>query len=203
MNAWSNPDFGWQIRATRSRAGSWAGARSRSSAASPSSAASAPTPRSSATTRTSPGRSGCPAAGPDQLRPARRSEPGPVADDVRRLNRRLPPDVQALSRAELDADRGGLLGPPDGHGQDLRLRRPRDDAGGRGGHLPGALQRHPRATCTEYATLKAMGHTNGYLSRVVLVAGAIYALAAYVPAVAVRRRRSTASTEPWPTSRCG
>src|SRR5262249_52154222 len=37
----------------------------------------------------------------------------------------------------------------------------------------------------EYATLKAMGHSNGYLSGVVLVQGAIYALAAYLPAVVV------------------
>jgi putative ABC transport system permease protein len=35
----------------------------------------------------------------------------------------------------------------------------------------------------EYATLKAMGHTNFYLSSVVLVQAAIYALAAYLPAV--------------------
>jgi putative ABC transport system permease protein len=35
----------------------------------------------------------------------------------------------------------------------------------------------------EYATLKAMGHSAFYLSRVVLAQGAIYALAAYLPAV--------------------
>jgi putative ABC transport system permease protein len=37
----------------------------------------------------------------------------------------------------------------------------------------------------EYATLKAMGYTNGFLSRVVLVQASIYALAAYLPAVLV------------------
>ena len=37
----------------------------------------------------------------------------------------------------------------------------------------------------EYATLKAMGHTNAFLSGVVVTQAMIYALAAYLPAVVV------------------
>lgn len=42
-----------------------------------------------------------------------------------------------------------------------------------------------RKRLPEYATLKAMGHTDGYLGRVVLAQALIYSMAAFVPAVAV------------------
>ena len=44
-----------------------------------------------------------------------------------------------------------------------------------------------REHITEYATLKAMGHTNGFLSGVVVTQAMIYSLAAYVPAVVAGR----------------
>ncbi len=45
------------------------------------------------------------------------------------------------------------------------------------------LSNDVREHLPEYATLKAMGHTNGFLSRVVLVQAIIYAVAGYVPAM--------------------
>ena len=45
------------------------------------------------------------------------------------------------------------------------------------------LSNDVRDHLAEYATLKAMGHTNGYLSRVVIMQALIYSVVAYVIAV--------------------
>ena len=46
------------------------------------------------------------------------------------------------------------------------------------------LENDIRDHLAEYATLKAMGHTDGFLSRVVVTQALIYAVASYVPAAA-------------------
>jgi putative ABC transport system permease protein len=107
-----------------------------------------------------------------------------VAETVRRLDARLPPDVKALSRADLSRIE-----------QDYWVRQ---TATGKifsfgvfvtmvvaAVVVYQVLANDVRDHLPEYATLKAMGHTNGFLSRVVLVQAAIYATAAYLPAVAV------------------
>jgi putative ABC transport system permease protein len=107
-----------------------------------------------------------------------------AADTARRLDERLPPDVKVLTRAE-------LLGIE----QDYWVRQ---TATGKifafgvfvtmvvaAVVVYQVLSNDVRDHLAEYATLKAMGHTNGYLSGVVLVQAAVYATAAYVPAVAL------------------
>ena len=110
--------------------------------------------------------------------------PGKAAEVVEGLNARLPSDVRAWSRAELVAReedywvRQTATGKIFAYGVVVTI-------------LVAAvviyqvLANDIREHLTEYATLKAMGHTNGFLSGVVVTQALIYSLAAYVPAVAV------------------
>jgi putative ABC transport system permease protein len=111
--------------------------------------------------------------------------PPPQVDEVvRQLAERLPPDVRALSRADLVAMeedywvRQTATGKIFAYGVVITI-------------LVAAvviyqvLATDIRDHITEYATLKAMGHTNGFLSRVVVTQAIIYALAAYLPAVLI------------------
>jgi putative ABC transport system permease protein len=110
--------------------------------------------------------------------------PERVADVVRGLNARLPSDVQALSRADLIARE-----------EDYWVRQTATGKIFAYGVLVTilvavvviyqVLANDIRDHIAEYATLKAMGHTNAFLSRVVLWQALIYSLSAYVPAVAV------------------
>ena len=110
--------------------------------------------------------------------------PGQVDDVVRNLNLRLPPDVRAWSRADLVAleedywVRQTATGKIFAYGVLVTI-------------LVAAvviyqvLANDIRDHIVEYATLKAMGHTNGFLSGVVVTQAMIYALAAYLPAIVV------------------
>src|SRR5262249_7392765 len=107
---------------------------------------------------------------------------GAVEATIRELNRHLPRDVMALSRDEL-----------------LRIEEDYWVGQTATGKIFAfgvmvtmvvaavvvyqVLSNDVRDHLPEYATLKAMGHSSFYLSRVVLAQGAIYALAAYLPAV--------------------
>lgn len=111
-----------------------------------------------------------------------RVRPGTTAETVRALNEALPPDAVALAREEL-------------------ARRERDFwvnqtstgkifASGVFVAMAVAavvvyqvLSNDVRSHLAEYATLKAMGYTNGFLSRVVVGQSLIYALGAYGPAL--------------------
>ena len=113
-----------------------------------------------------------------------RVRPGTASETVRRLKEILPPDSVAITRDELE-------------------RRERDfwvnqTSTGRifaSGVLVAmavaavvvyqVLSNDVRSHLPEYATLKAMGYTNRYLSRVVVVQALIYALGAFGPAVVV------------------
>src|SRR5262249_31374102 len=109
-------------------------------------------------------------------------EPGRVGEVVQSLNERLPKDVRALSRAELVAleedywVRQTATGKIFAYGVVVTI-------------LVAAvviyqvLANDIRDHIVEYATLKAMGHTNTFLSSVVVTQAMIYALAAYFPAV--------------------
>ena len=55
----------------------------------------------------------------------------------------------------------------------------------------------------EYATLKAMGHTNGFLSRVVVTQAMIYVLAVTIRPPPPRVPAFTVPPSHWQTSRCG
>jgi putative ABC transport system permease protein len=113
-----------------------------------------------------------------------RVAPESVGAVVRALNHRLPPDVRAWSRADLEAleedywVRQTATGKIFSYGVLVTI-------------LVAAvviyqvLSNDIRDHITEYATLKAMGHTNNFLSRVVLIQALIYAVAAYVPATVV------------------
>jgi putative ABC transport system permease protein len=110
--------------------------------------------------------------------------PERVADVVHGLTARLPSDVQVVSRADLIAreERYWVEQTATGrifwYGVLVTI-------------LVSAiviyqvLANDIRDHITEYATLKAMGHTNAFLSRVVLMQALIYSLSAYVPAVLV------------------
>jgi putative ABC transport system permease protein len=113
-----------------------------------------------------------------------RVRPGAAAETVRRLNAALPPDTVALTRDEL-------------------ARRERDfwvnqtstgkifAAGVFVAMAVAAvvvyqvLSNDVRSHLAEYATLKAMGYTDGYLSRVVVGQSLLYALGAFGPALAL------------------
>jgi putative ABC transport system permease protein len=113
-----------------------------------------------------------------------RVRPGTSGETVRRLTEILPPDTVAITRDGLE-------------------RRERDfwvnqTSTGRifaSGVLVAmavaavvvyqVLSNDVRSHLPEYATLKAMGYTNRYLSRVVVVQALIYALGAFGPAVVV------------------
>jgi putative ABC transport system permease protein len=110
--------------------------------------------------------------------------PGTVAEVVGRLSRRLPSDVRVWSRDDLIARE-----------EDYWVRQTATGKIFAYGVLVTVLvaavviyqvlANDIRDHITEYATLKAMGHTNAALSRVVVVQALIYSLAAYAPAVVV------------------
>jgi putative ABC transport system permease protein len=107
-----------------------------------------------------------------------------IDDVVRDLNLRLPPDVRAWSRADLVALE-----------EDYWVRQTATGKIFAYGVLVTilvatvviyqVLANDIRDHIVEYATLKAMGHTNTFLSGVVMTQAMIYALAAYLPAVFV------------------
>jgi putative ABC transport system permease protein len=109
---------------------------------------------------------------------------GDVDDAVRRLNRLLPPDVKAVSRTELNRIEQDYWVGQTATGKIFSF-----------GVLVTmivaavviyqVLSNDVRDHLPEYATLKAMGYTDAYLSSIVLVQGTIYAVAAYIPAVAL------------------
>jgi putative ABC transport system permease protein len=100
---------------------------------------------------------------------------------VRDLNLRLPPDVRAHSRSDLEALE-----------EDYWVRQTATGKIFSYGVLVTVLvaavviyqvlANDIRDHITEYATLKAMGHTNNFLSAVVVTQAMIYAVAAYLPA---------------------
>ena len=109
-------------------------------------------------------------------------EPGrvePAADQLRAL---MPPDVQIIRRQELyDHERHYWVtqtatGQLFTFGVAVAMLVA-------GIVIYQVLSNDIRKRLPEYATLKAMGHTDAYLSRVVLTQALIYALAAFVPAV--------------------
>jgi putative ABC transport system permease protein len=110
-------------------------------------------------------------------------DPGTAPDVARRLNDRLPADVQALSREDLVARE-----------EDYWVRQTATGKIFAYGVLVTilvaavviyqVLANDIREHLTEYATLKAMGHTNGFLSRIVMTQALIYSVSAFIPAVA-------------------
>jgi putative ABC transport system permease protein len=113
-----------------------------------------------------------------------RSSEERIKEVVDRLNERLPSDVRALSKSELIAKEEKYWVLQTATGKIFFC-----------GVLVTifvaavviyqVLANDIRDHISEYATLKAMGHTNGFLSRVVVMQALIYSLAAYCPAVAV------------------
>lgn len=180
MNQWSNPDFGWN---ERDRFDGWElGGRSvevvgpftlrRSFGAD---AAVLSSDRNFARSLQIAG------AAPVNLGLIK-VRPGKTADAIQGLRQILPHDVVPMTRKELYAIE-----------QDYWVRQ---TATGKifsfgvfvtmvvaAVVVYQVLSNDVRAHLPEYATLKAMGHTNGFLSRVVLVQAIIYATAAYLPAV--------------------
>ena len=113
-----------------------------------------------------------------------RVRPGTDGETVRRLNQILPPDTLALSRAALN-----------GREEDFWVNQTSTGKIFTSGVLVAmavavvvvyqVLSNDVRRHLPEYATLKAMGYTNRYLSRVVVVQALMYALGAFGPAVVV------------------
>jgi putative ABC transport system permease protein len=113
-----------------------------------------------------------------------RVKPGTAGETVRRLNEILPPDTVALSHDALN-----------GREQEFWVHQTSTGKIFASGVLVAmavaavvvyqVLSNDVRSHLSEYATLKAMGYTNGYLSRVVIVQALIYALGAFGPAVVV------------------
>jgi putative ABC transport system permease protein len=113
-----------------------------------------------------------------------RVRPGTEGETVRRLGAILPPDTLALSRAALN-----------GREEDFWVNQTSTGKIFTSGVLVAmavaavvvyqVLSNDVRRHLPEYATLKAMGYTNRYLSRVVVVQALIYALGAFGPAVAL------------------
>jgi putative ABC transport system permease protein len=113
-----------------------------------------------------------------------RVRPGTAGDTVRRLNAVLPPDTVALDRAALNAREQRFWVDQTSTGKIF--------ASGVIVAMAVAavvvyqvLSNDVRSHLPEYATLKAMGYTNGYLSGVVVTQALIYALGAFLPAVAL------------------
>ena len=113
------------------------------------------------------------------------AEPGAVAEDVRdAIIAALPPDVTVVTRAQFQAMEIAYWDSSTPIGYVLNL-------GVVMGLVVGAIivyqilfsdvQDHLK----EYATLKAMGYTNRYLSGVVLQEAAILAVAGFIPAIAL------------------
>ena len=113
-----------------------------------------------------------------------RVRPGTAGETVRRLNQILPPDTIALSRDALN-----------GREEDFWVNQTSTGKIFTSGVLVAmavavvvvyqVLSNDVRRHLPEYATLKAMGYTTRYLSRVVVVQALIYALGAFGPAVAL------------------
>lgn len=180
MNAWSNPDFGWHDRRAFSgwelggQAVEVAGGFTLQRSFGADAAVLCDTENFARSFH-------LPTAGPVHFG-LLKVQSGAVADTVRLLNTRLPPDVQALSRNDLYKIE-----------QNYWVRQTATGKIFAFGVLVTmvvaavviyqVLSNDVRDHLPEYATLKAMGHTSAYLSRVVLIQGAIYALAAYLPAV--------------------
>jgi putative ABC transport system permease protein len=111
-----------------------------------------------------------------------RVRPGAAGETVRRLNEMLPPDAVAISRDALNVRE-----------QDFWVHQTSTGEIFSSGVLVAmavaavvvyqVLSNDVRSHLPEYATLKAMGYTNRYLSRVVVVQALIYALGAFGPAV--------------------
>jgi putative ABC transport system permease protein len=113
------------------------------------------------------------------------TEPGTVAEEVRdAITAALPPDVTVVTRAQFQAMEVAYWDSSTPIGYVLNL-------GVVMGLVVGAIivyqilfsdvQDHLK----EYATLKAMGYTNRYLSGVVLQEAAILAVAGFIPAIAL------------------
>jgi putative ABC transport system permease protein len=113
-----------------------------------------------------------------------RVRPGTAGETVRRLNEVLPPDAVAVMRDTLERRE-----------QDFWVNQTSTGRIFASGVLVAmavaavvvyqVLSNDVRSHLPEYATLKAMGYTNRYLSRVVVVQALIYALGAMGPAVGV------------------
>jgi putative ABC transport system permease protein len=111
-----------------------------------------------------------------------RVRPGTVGQTVRRLNEILPPDTVALTRDALN-----------NREQDFWVHQTSTGNIFASGVLVAmavaavvvyqVLSNDVRSHLPEYATLKAMGYTSGYLSGVVISQALIYALGAFGPAV--------------------
>jgi putative ABC transport system permease protein len=113
-----------------------------------------------------------------------RVRPGSAGATVRRLNEVLPPDTVAITRDTLERRE-----------QDFWVNQTSTGRIFAAGVLVAmavaavvvyqVLSNDVRSHLPEYATLKAMGYTNRYLSRVVVVQAVIYALGGFGPAVVV------------------
>jgi putative ABC transport system permease protein len=109
---------------------------------------------------------------------------GTDVETIRRLKEILPPDTVVISRDALNSRE-----------QDFWVNQTSTGKIFASGVLVAmavavvvvyqVLSNDVRSHLPEYATLKAMGYTNRYLSRVVVVQALIYALGAFVPAVAL------------------
>jgi putative ABC transport system permease protein len=109
---------------------------------------------------------------------------GTAGETARRLNGVLPPDTVALTRDALDRRE-----------QEFWVNQTSTGKIFASGVLVAmavaavviyqVLSNDVRSHLPEYATLKAMGYTNGYLARVVVLQALIYVLVAFGPAVAL------------------
>jgi putative ABC transport system permease protein len=180
MNAWSNPDFGWQDRHAFSgwelggQAVDVVGGFTLQRSFGADAAVLCDSENFARVFRIQP-------AGPVAFG-LLKVRGGDVAGTVRLLNLRLPPDVKALTRDDLYRIEQDYWVGQTATGKIFAF-----------GVLVTmvvaavviyqVLSNDVRDRLPEYATLKAMGHTTFYLSRVVLAQAAIYALSAYLPAV--------------------
>jgi putative ABC transport system permease protein len=108
--------------------------------------------------------------------------PGTVEETAARLKAILPPDVRVLTRDEIYQIESDYWVNQTATGKIFAF-----------GVLIGmvvaavvvyqVLSNDVRRRLPEYATLKAIGHTNHFLSRIILVQGLIYSLTAYLPAL--------------------
>jgi putative ABC transport system permease protein len=183
MNAWSNPDFGWDLR---DRFHGWELGAGRAEIVGPftlrrsfgADAAVLGTEANFARTfgLTSPG-------GPVNFGLVTVA-PGTAAATARALNGRLPPDVKALSRAALYRIEEDYWVNQTATGKIFSF-------GVAVTMFVAAvvvyqvLSNDVRDHLPEYATLKAMGYTHSLLSSIVLAQAAIYAVAAFLPAALV------------------
>lgn len=183
LNAWSNPDFGWDLRDSfrgwelgvmkAEVVGGFTLMRSFG--------ADAAVLCSAENFARSFGR-------PDRDRAVNlglvRVRPGSAAETVRRLNERLPRDVRAMTRDNLyrveenywvNQTATGLIF-SFGVGVTMVVAAV---------VLYQVLSNDVRSHLPEYATLRAIGYSSGALARIVLAQGMVYALGAYAPAVLI------------------